>query len=357
MRVLVTGATGFLGRRLVRQLLDQGLVVRCLVRCGSNLASLHETIGPDVSERLEICTGSLLQQDTCLQAVKNCEVIFHLAAALNGPCPSLFLNNVIATRRLMEILQPTSIQRFVHISSLAVYATSDLLPGQVLDERCPIDPQAHRRDSYTYSKVAQEEIVWRAHRKDKLPLVVVRPGVLFGTGRDCLSTRVGLRFGNLLLRMGGDQQLPYTFVDNCAEAVRLAGSVPGIEGEVFNVVDDHLLTGRELLQQYRQAVRPIRIVPIPQMAIKPLSWLCEWYHHWSGGQLPAILTPYKSLAHWKLLRYSNVKAKERLGWRPQVSFQEGLNQAFSWLRQNEIGMAPVAPASPLRGDVGSVRGS
>jgi nucleoside-diphosphate-sugar epimerase len=262
-------------------------------------------------------------------------VVYHLAAALAGTPAVLFMDTVVATRKLIELLAVHPVSRFVLVSSLAVYGTNELRPGDLLDEQCPLDPQPHLRDPYTYSKVAQEQVAWDAHRAGKLSLVVVRPGVIYGPGRDCLTSRVGLRVGNVMVKMGGKQPLPYTHVENCAQAVALAGTTAGIEGEVFNIVDDDPPTSRELLKQYRRRVKRLRVLPVWHSAINPLSRLCEWYARWSDGQLPAILTRYKSLAQWKPLQYSSAKAKTRLGWQPQVTFAEGLEQTFAWLRQEQ----------------------
>jgi nucleoside-diphosphate-sugar epimerase len=130
--------------------------------------------------------------------------------------------------------------------------------------------------------------------------------------------------------MGGGQRLPYTHVDNCAAAVVAATIKPRIEGEAVNVVDDNLPTGRELIARYRTGGGAIRVLAVPQGAILPLSRLCEWYHRRSNGQLPAIITPYKSEAIWKPLRYSNAKAKALLGWKPAVCFAEGLEKTIAW---------------------------
>jgi nucleoside-diphosphate-sugar epimerase len=333
MRVLVTGATGFLGQRLVKSLLREGTDVRCLVRPSSNLTTLREISGSEAVGRLELFQGSLGQIDSCAEAMRGCEVVFHLAAALRGAPAVLFLNNVIATRQLIGLSCRMGIRRFVLVSSLGVYGTQHLRAGDLLDEQCPLDPEPHRRDAYSYSKVVQEQVAWEACRAACLPLVVIRPGVIYGPSRDCLSGRVGLRFGNFLIKMGGRQQLPYTFVANCAEAIALAGFVRGAEGEAFNIVDDDPPTSRELLKQYRKMVGRIRVLSIPHWAISPLSRLCERYHQWSDGQLPAVLTPYKSAAMWKRLRYTNAKAKAVLGWKPRISFAEGLEPTFAWLRQ------------------------
>jgi nucleoside-diphosphate-sugar epimerase len=234
---------------------------------------------------------------------------------------------------VIQGVRPARPRRFVLVSSLGVHASGGLRAGDVLDEDCPLDPEPHLRDAYTYSKLAQEQAARKACRAGGLPLVVIRPGVIYGPGRDCLSSRVGLRVGGLFVRMGGRQRLPYTFVDNCADALVLAGTVPGVAGEAFNIVDDNPPTGRELLRRYQAVVSPVHGVAVPGWAIGSLSLACEWYHRWSRGLVPAVITPYKSRALWNPLCYSNAKAKARLGWRPLVNFDQGLEQTFAWLRQ------------------------
>jgi nucleoside-diphosphate-sugar epimerase len=332
MKVLVTGATGFLGQRLVRHLLSRGDHVACLVRPGSNVDILR-ALAADGLARLELVTGTLGRIESAARAVEGCDVVYHLASSPAGATAVLFMDNVIGTRQLIDVVSRSSVGRFVLVSSIAVYGTAHVAAGSVLDEECGLDPEPHRRDPYSYSKVVQEEVAWEASKEGRLPLVVVRPGVIYGPGRDPLTNRVGLRLGNVLFRMGGRQKLPYTFVDNCAEAIALAGTTPGIEGRAFNVVDDELPTGRELIQRYRKEVKRIRVVPVARVAIGPLSGLCEWYYRKSGGQLPAILTRYKSQAQWKPLHHSNARAKALLGWAPRVRFAEGLDQTFAWLRQ------------------------
>jgi nucleoside-diphosphate-sugar epimerase len=332
MKVLVTGGTGFLGRRLVDQLLDTGAHVRCLARRGGDLVS-HFASDADRSNRLEIREGSLTKLGAGSDVAEGCDVVYHLAAELRGGTASMFLTNVVSTRGLVAACARVGVGRFVLVSSLGVYGTGGLRPGDVLDERCPLDPEPHRRDPYSYSKVSQEQVVWEAHQSERLPVVVVRPGVIYGPGREAVTSRVGLRLGEFVLQMGGRHVLPYTFVDNCAEAILRAGAVPGIEGEAFNIVDDELPVGRQILKLHRRSVGQIRSITVPRPAIHMISSLCEWYHQYSRGQIPAVLTRYKSDAQWKRLNYSNQKAKLSLAWAPRVGLDEGLRETFGWLRR------------------------
>ncbi len=341
MTVMVTGGTGFLGKSLVRQLLAAGIDTRCLVRPTSDVRPLEEASAGGAG-RLELCRGDLGRPRSCAEALDGCDTVYHVAAEVSGATAVLFLGNVVATRTLMEQALRAGVKRFVLVSSLAVYGTAHLRPGGALDEDCPLDPQPHLRDPYTFSKVAQEQAAWAAHREQGLPLTVVRPGVIYGPGRNCITGRIGIPLGGAFLKIGGRRQLPYTFVDNCARAVLLAGTAPGVEGQAFNAVDDDPPTNRELLKLYRAEVGKLRGPTVPGWAVSPLSWLCEWYHGWSRGQLPAVLTRYKSAAMWKPLRFPNDRAKSRLGWTPEVSFAEGLQRTLAWWREHGRRSRPAA---------------
>jgi nucleoside-diphosphate-sugar epimerase len=122
-------------------------------------------------------------------------------------------------------------------------------------------------------------------------------------------------------------------VDNCAESIRLAGTVPQVDGHAFNIVDDDLPTCRDLLRRYEAEAKRLPGVTVPGWAVTPLSAFCEWSHRWSKGQIPAVLTRYRSKAMWKPLNYSNAKAKTLLGWKPAVDFNDGLRRTFAWVRE------------------------
>jgi len=324
MTIGVTGGSGFLGSRVVAELLARGYHVRCAIRSTAKAAEVAHRYNDERRGRLEIVVGNLDRRDFCREFLDDCDAVIHIAAPLTGSVPALFANGVIPTRVLVEAAVDCGVRRFVLISSLAVYGTQTLRPGSVLDERCLVDRQPHLRDAYTYSKVAQELVCWEAHNERGLPLVVLRPGVLYGPGRPLLTPRIGLTIGSVLVQMGGRQQVPYCFVGNCARAVASAVDATGIDGMRFNIVDDSLPSGDEVLRRHRLHVGRIRRIKIPGWAIGTVARACEWGSARSSGMFPPVLTPYKAAALWRRLRFSNELAKTHLGWQPTVTFDEAV---------------------------------
>jgi nucleoside-diphosphate-sugar epimerase len=113
----------------------------------------------------------------------------------------------------------------------------------------------------------------------------------------------------------------------------LAGIKPGVDGEVFNVVDDDQPTSREFLRRYKREVGRFRSIRVPYPFFYAACALWEKYSKWSTGQLPPAFNRRRCAYYWKGNRYSNQKLKDRLGWQPRVSFDEGSRRYFEYVRK------------------------
>jgi nucleoside-diphosphate-sugar epimerase len=265
-----------------------------------------------------------LSREDCAKAAQDVAVILHLAMGADKSFPGAFLNTVVTTRNLLDAsLEYTRLRRFVNISSFAVYNNTQ---KDLLDEYSPIEEQPGTAgDSYRFAKIKQDELVMEYGARFGIPYVIVRPGSVFGPGKESITSRVGIDTFGFFAHMGGSNRIPFTYVDNCADATVLAGVKPGIEGEIFNVVDDDLPSSRHFLREYKRHVRPFSSVYVPHLVSYVLCWGWERYSEWSQGQLPPAFNRRRWRAEWKATRYSNEKLKTRLGWTPKVSMAEGLH--------------------------------
>ena len=334
MRALVTGAAGFMGSKLVELLTLNGVDVEILVRPGANLSRLKHFDGrviyADLNKKRQVAelAGSL----------RGIDCIYHLAAGTSGSHYEMFMNSVVATDNLFDAVQRGDVGRIVLVSSFSVYEMTTLREGQTLDETCPIERNVGLRDSYTICKVRQERLVRERCGELGIPLVVIRPGKVYGPGDNPLVPQLGLRIpGMCFLVIGGNHLLPLTHVDNCADAVRLAGSVPGIDNQAFNIVDDNLPTQREYLRSYEQILPPIpRKVVVPFSLFKLIARFFESASVWTKGNIPPVISRYRAHNLWKSLRYDNSRAKSGLGWDPHVNTSTGVREMFSSLVESPV---------------------
>ncbi|UCF30272.1 MAG: NAD-dependent epimerase/dehydratase family protein [bacterium] len=334
--ILITGANGFLGTRVVNALLRNGYVnLRCFVKKSTDVRSMVETICQYSGSRVDVMEGDLARRGDCQKAVSSAALIYHLAAGFGKSYRHIYRNTVAATRNLLDAaVEEPSIRRFASVSSFTVYSTANLKKGQLLDENCEIYSRPELKgEAYCCGKVRQEELVLDYHRDHGLPYVFVRPGYVFGPGKSEISGRVGLMRGDVFLNFGGSNPIPLTYVDNCADAFVLAGLTGGADGQAFNIVDDELPTGTEFLNLYRENVKNIRSISVPKTASYLLCLAWENMSRLSRGKLPPTFNLRRWSDDWKGNPYSNEKAKRYLGWRPDISLEDACRHYFDFCRE------------------------
>ena len=335
--ILITGANGYIGSKVFDILLEYGFTkLRCLVRSSRNLSALHR-IADAAKVEVEFFEGNLLSRGDCLRAVEGVSVIYHLAAGVEKTFPGCFLNSVVTTRNLLDaMIKEQTLKRLVNISSISVYSNRNIPRGGVLDESCEVDTQwVERYEPYAYGKAKQDNIVKDYAEKHNLPYVIVRPSVVFGPGKAKVTDRIGTNTFGVFLHLGLGNRIPFTYIDNCAEAIVLAGLKKGIEGQVFNIVDDDLPRSREFLSLYKHNVGRFFSIPIPYPVWFSFCYLWEIYSKWSEGQLPPVFNRKTCSIYWKGNKYSNTKAKEMLGWQPRITMNEGIEKFFAYIRETE----------------------
>lgn len=317
MRVLVTGAGGFLGRH----------VVVAAQRAGHDVVAMVRPASSSAPDGVEIVRGDLRQRGPWTDHLSGIAGVIHLAAATSGDLSEQFAGTVVATENLLASLDLRALERFVHVSSIAVYDFDGLERGATLDESCPVDPDPLGRDPYTTTKLLQEQLVRDACDDAGTPIVVVRPGAVYGPGKDW-GYGVAARLGRVGIVIAPRARMPLTYVTNCADALVAALTAPDAPGTTLNVVDDDLPTYQEFARLGRAAGAHLGpTVGAPWTIVGGAGRaLAAADRRLADGnmKLPEVLAARRQRARWLPLSYANDRAKAVLGWAPCVPIRDGV---------------------------------
>ena len=327
MKVLVTGASGFLGRAVVRSAAAAGHHVIAQVRPTARLDEVDWD--PDA---ITVVRGDLRQPGRWLDETVGAQVVVHLAAATAGDHNEQWAGTVVATEQLLANIDLPRLDRFVHVSSMSVYDFARVPAGGVLDEDAPLDSPDDGRDPYTLTKLVQERLVREACAHADTPLVVVRPGAVYGPGKPW-AHGAALEVGPVAVVLAPNSPMRLTHVDNCADAIVAAIDRPGAVGQTLNIVDDDPPTHLEFFGMCRAAgATHRRTVPVPWVLVDLLGRILALVDRvvaGGGARLPEVVDHPRQVARWKPLRYPNTRAKVALGWAPAVTIETGVRSLVS----------------------------
>jgi nucleoside-diphosphate-sugar epimerase len=332
--VLLTGATGFVGSHVAEALVRRGDTVRTLARTGSDTALL-ERLGAT------IIRGDLTDAEALKSAGEGCDVVVHCAAKVGdwGPVDEYRKVNVEGLRNLLDGVLGRPLSRFVHVSSLGVYAARH---HYGTDETEPL-PNDHI-DGYTQSKVEAERLALQYLRKQNVPVTVLRPGFVYGPRDRTVLPRLveRLKEGSVIYIARGRFALNTTYVGNIADAVLLAVDAPAeaVVGAVFNITDGEFVSKRKFFETIADGLglkRPRGFPPVP-------VWLARMMANWREGVFRRKNKPHPpriTQAQLKFaglnLDFSIAKARTKLGYTPRVLFDEGMKRALQWYRAEKSG--------------------
>lgn len=315
MRVLVTGAAGFLGSRIVRQLLDRGHAVRAVVR--TTARALPEAW----RNRAEVVQADLQTFPALENLFDGVDVLIHLAATLRGT-DDQHASTALGTERILEAMRVAgSTRHAVLASSCSVY---DWTAARVtFNEKSPLKSNTYNNDGYAAAKMAQEALMRRHADENHWTLSVLRPGFIYGPGASPAAGG-GLALGRVLLVFAPCARLRLTHVENCAAAFVNAAEkhIPG----TFNIIDDDQVSAWRYAGRLNHHHSHFRI-PVPYFAGLAMVYLASMASRVlpsaSRKKLPGILNPHEYRARFKPLQYDNRRAREELGWECQPLFETG----------------------------------
>jgi nucleoside-diphosphate-sugar epimerase/predicted dehydrogenase len=321
--VLVTGASGFLGLHLVEELLKKGFKVRVITR-----RILKKFKG---EPNLEMVYGDIRDPECVRMAVAGVHTIYHCASITTnkGNWDDFEETNINGTRYLLNAAVENFVRKFIYVSSVAVYGFAHRNGHDFIGEDAGHGQNLPEFYYYPKSKIEAEKLVMETHRMRNLPVVILRPGVLFGPGGKNI-------FKNKKIFISAKSKvLPYIYVKNVVNAMILSANTDISIGKTYNVIGEEQITQGDF--QKRAACvsgdRGIKIF-MPRPALFALAKLVQFLF---GRLSPGVSPPFGDYHYRSLVRnlkYDNSKIKAELGWKPTVSIDEGITETFNY-RINE----------------------
>jgi UDP-glucose 4-epimerase len=313
-RVLVTGADGFIGSHLVERMVREGASVRafCLYNSHGSWGWL-DTVPADVQRSIEVRLGDIRDARLVADAMRDIDVVFHLAALIAIPysytAPQSFIEtNVLGTLQLLEAARQHGVARFVHTSTSEVYGTPREVP---IRETHPL----HSQSPYAASKVGADQLALAYHCSFGVPVTVLRPFNTYGprqSTRAVLPTiLLQLLEGRREIELGRlDPRRDLTFVSDTVDGFVRVGAAPGFEGQTFQLGTGRAVSIGELFETACRVLGVAATVKEDPRRVRP-----------DASEVLVLLS-------------DPTQARERLGWAAQVSLEEGLARTAEWLRAN-----------------------
>jgi len=310
-KVLITGANGFIGNKLMTHYQAQGIPV----------------VGVDLSVNGEdIFQGDIGQPETISQLLQDCDVVVHTAALVSNSIADadMWRVNVLATRNLIAAAEKHKVRRFVQISSIVAYGNS--AEGE-LDEEQPVHADG---GSYVLTKLASEHAVLAATANSPMELVIIRPGDVYGPGSRpwVLLPIEAINKGQFMLPAKGQGFFRPIFISDLIRGIALAVSTKEAAGEIFNLSCEGYMTTAEFFSHHYQWMNkrgPLKVsTGLAMFAASAATKLAQM----TGGVNEASTATIVQLCtkSW----FSIAKAERVLGWKPEVSFEDGMQQSKQW---------------------------
>ncbi len=334
MRYLITGATGFVGSHIAEACERKKQILSAIVRPTSKTDEL-EKLGA-ILYRGELSDANLVRQ-----AVLEADVVVHCAAKVGdwGPIEPYREINVECLRVLLEACKGQAISRFILMSSLGVYSMKH---HHGANETEPL-PRWHG-DGYSQTKVEAEQLAMHYYKEWGVPVVILRPGFVYGPRDVTVMPRIISALKNHRLRYpgGGEAALNTIFVNNLVDAVFLAVECEKAVGQAYNLTDGEYVSKRKFIGTIADRME------LPHPTRTPPLWLA-YLVTWCAEQLAKLKgakkAPLFNFPRLKFIGYnldfSIQKAMDDLGYRPRVNFEEAIGETMDWYKKNPFPEIPV----------------
>jgi nucleoside-diphosphate-sugar epimerase len=331
-RIVITGA-GCLGVAVVRRLAGDGASLSVVDISEPNLNGLGNgatTILADITDA-----------EAMKKAITGADIVVHTAAALDGDADLQERVNVVGARTVAEAAAEADVDRFVHISSNAVYGISHT--SDITEDMGP----SPSNQTYSMTKAAGEDAVRGVVARTGLRHTIIRPAGIFGPGALYFAAsffKRGKRKPVVFIGKGGGAMY-CSFVDDVADLIAAAATHPAAEGEVFNCVIDPPPTQREYMAAWSRLSGHDRYLGLPMFLAKFGGLVVKPFAK-KGSYLSELNANLDYIERY--VRIDASKARELLGWEPHYTLESGVTATIPWLRR--VGLMEGGPDA-VRGEV------
>lgn len=318
MRALITGAGGFVGRRLTDRLREHG----------------HDVVGVDLAADPSrgVLPGDTTAPQTWRQHLDGVDLVVHTAALVGfaGDDDEYWRVNVLGTRRVIEAAAAAGVGRVVHLSSVVAFGF-DYPDG--VEETWPVRTNG---SPYVDTKVASEQVALQAHAAGEVDVTVVRPGDIYGPGSRpwTIEPVREIQAGRMILPAGGEGVLSPVFIDDLVDGVVAAATTPAAAGHVFTITGGRGVTTMEFFTHYCDILRARPPRTVPTGLALPASAVAALLDRLRGHDSEINPATIRYLA--RSGTYDIDKARDMLGYEPKFGLDEGMARTAAWLRQEGL---------------------
>ncbi len=328
--VVVLGANGFIGRRVVSRLVERGVPVTAVIRRAHSLPT--EITEPAKDGRLRVVRAHLEDLGDVAAVMKGARACIHLATGGGDTWEQVERAMVNGSIGVAEACRVAGVERLVYVSSIAALYLGHDCGSNEIDDSDPTDPEPDARPVYARGKIAAERALLEFQSKHDVGLVIARPGVVLGQGTPMQHSGIGLwvRDNHCVAWGLGDHPLPIVLADDVADALVAAAlhEGPDLTGKTMNLCARPPLSARELVNEMRKATGRRLFFHARALWKSQAMEIGKWVVKKAGRRAGVVFPSYRDLKSRALVpAFRSNLARDVLGWKPIEEREPFLDRA------------------------------
>jgi dihydroflavonol-4-reductase len=329
MSILVTGANGFIGSNLVKELVDREYFVKSLVRPNSNTRLLDKITSPHMKP---VCASfadnnGQFNSRELDAAMENVDTVFHVGGAVKGTRDELLKTNVDGTINVYTAAREKGVKRFVYVSSLTACGGSK---GEILTEDCKLDPVSYYGES---KKLAEQYL----QAESGIPTTIIRPSAVYGPGdKEILIAFKAVKNGVILKLGKGDQRLSFIHVDDLVNGMVQAAKSDVTIGQTYFISNEKTYSWDEFYGAIKSGLgkESVRSINIPEGVMYKVGHFLELGLGLFGER--PMLSRQKVNEMRESWECTPEKAKRDFDYAQQISLEQGVKNTIDWYKENKL---------------------